>query len=78
MAAPTVEEICARIAVVLEVPAGRVHSDAALADLVSESFRLVEMAIDLQEDYDVIFTQADLRELTTVGHLARLIRSRVP
>jgi len=48
-----------------------------LTDLVSDSFRLVEMAIELQEDYDVIIGQADMADLRTVDQLAELVRSRV-
>lgn len=76
MAAPTLEEIITRIAGVLGVPESRVGPDVALADLVMDSYRLVEMAIDLQDDYDVIFSQADLAAVTTVGDLAELVRSR--
>ena len=56
---------------------GIVHA-AALTDLVSDSYRLVEMAIELQEDYDVVFTQADLSAVTTVGDLTRLVLDRLP
>ncbi len=75
--APSVDDINRRIAEVLGVPPGRVKPDAVLTDLVSDSYRLVEMAIELQDDYDVIFTQADLSEVTTVGELAELVRSRL-
>jgi acyl carrier protein len=43
---------------------------------VSDSYRLVEMAIELQDDYDVVFTQADLSRVTTVAELTELVRSR--
>ena len=76
MPAPTVEELFGRIAEVLGVPESRVGPDVALSDLVMDSYRLVEMAIDLQDDYDVIFSQADLAAVTTVGDLAELVRSR--
>ena len=76
MTAPPTEEIIARIAGVLGVPESRVAADVALADLVAESYSLVEMAIELQDDYDVIFTQADLSSVSTVGDLAELVRSR--
>ena len=76
--APTTEEICGRIAEALGVRAERVTPDAALTDLVSDSYRLVEMAIELQEDYDVVFTQADLSAVTTVGDLTRLVLDRLP
>ncbi len=76
MAAPSQEEIFARIADVLGVAPSRVQSDVALTDLVSDSYRLVEMAIELQDDYDVIFTQADLSGVSTVSDLAELVRAR--
>ncbi len=76
MTAPTTEEIIGRIADVLGVPASRVRPDVALTELVAESYSLVEMAIELQDDYDVIFTLADLSSVSTVGDLAELVRSR--
>ena len=76
MSAPTTEEVMARIAEVLGVPESRVRPEVALADLVAESYPLVEMAIELQDDYDVIFTQADLSAVSTVADLAELVRSR--
>ncbi len=77
MTVPTTEEVVARIAEVLGVPVARVRPEVALADLVAESYPLVEMAIELQDDYDVIFTQADLSGVSTVADLAELVRSRV-
>ena len=74
--APSVEEVNRRIAQVLGVSASRVKPDVVLTDLVSDSYRLVEMAIELQDDYDVVFTQADLSGVTTVGELVELVRSR--
>ena len=74
--APDTDEVLARVAEVLGVPRARVGPDVELADLVSDSYRLVEMAIELQDDYDVIFSQADLAGVTTVGDLAELVRSR--
>ena len=76
MTAPSTEEIISRIADTLGVDESRVGPDVALADLVSDSYRLVEMAIELQDDYDVIFTQADLSGVSTVADLAELVRSR--
>ena len=76
MTAPSQDEIIGRITDVLGVSAGRVRGDVPLADLVSDSYRLVEMAIELQDDYDVIFSQADLSAVTTVGDLADLVRAR--
>ena len=77
MTAPTTDEVVGRIADTLGIPLSRAQPEAALADLVSDSYRLVEMAIELQDEYDVIFTQADLSAVSTVGDLAELVRSRV-
>ncbi len=77
MTAPTTEEIVNRIAESLGVDESRVRPDVALADLVSDSYRLVEMAIELQDEYDVIFTQADLSAVSTVADLVELVHSRV-
>lgn len=77
MTSVTVDEIRKKMAEVLEVPEARVSADAVLTDLVSDSFRLVEMAIELQEHFDVLFGQEDMKHLRTVGDLAELVRSRL-
>ncbi len=74
--APSADDVLGRVAEVLGVPRARVRPEVVLTDLVSDSYRLVEMAMELQDDYDVIFSQADLAEVTTVGDLAHLVRSR--
>lgn len=76
MAIPEQQEILVRIADVLGIAEARVKPEAVLTDLVSDSYRLVEMAIELQDDYDVIFSQADLATVTTVRDLAELVQSR--
>jgi acyl carrier protein len=47
-----------------------------LTDLVSSSFRLVELIIELQEEFDVRFQQSDMHDVTTVGQLVQLVNSR--
>lgn len=74
----TPEDIRVHIAEILDVPEERVVDDAVLSDLVTDSFRLVELAIGLQEDYDVMFGQADLAALQTVTDLVALVHSRMP
>ncbi len=78
MPTPSNDEITERIAEVLGVAPSRVRPEVVLSELVSDSYRLVEMAIELQDDYDVIFSQADLSSVTTVGDLADLVRTRAP
>ncbi len=73
----TADDVRRRMAEILEIPEERATPDTVLTDLVSDSFRLVEMAIELQEDFDVIIGQADMVDLRTVAQLAELVRSRV-
>ncbi len=73
----TVQDIRRLMAEVLDIPESRVTDNVVLTDLVSDSFRLVEMAIELQEVYDVVLGQADLKDLHTVGQLATLVHSRI-
>ncbi len=67
------EEVRARIAAVLKQPADRVRDDVTLADLAVESLTLVELAIDLQEDFDVRLGHEELAGVQTVGDLVSLI-----
>jgi acyl carrier protein len=62
---------------VLKVPAGRLTEDAVLTDLVTDSFVLVDLVIELQEELGVLIVQEDLKGVNTVGDLIRLFESRV-
>lgn len=66
-----------RIAAVLRLPAESVSAETELADVVADSFALVEMMIELQEDYGVAFGQDDIAPLRTAGDVAELIAQRV-
>lgn len=72
----TAREVTARMASVLRLPEERITGEAALKDLVAESFLLVELAIELQEELDVRFSQEDLKEVVTVSDLVALIERR--
>jgi acyl carrier protein len=54
-----------------------VLDDAELTNLVNSSFLLVEMVIELQEEFDVRFQQVDMNEVATVGQLLDLVESRM-
>ena len=66
-----------RIADVLNISADRVSEEISLKDLVSDSFLLVEMAIELQEDFQVQFSQKDLKVVHTVQDLIALIEIKL-
>ena len=71
------ETVRARMAEVLGSTPDRIHDDSVLTDLVNSSFLLVEMVIELQEEFDVRFQQADLAEVVNVGELLDLVESRI-
>ncbi|HEY9869230.1 MAG TPA: acyl carrier protein [Candidatus Obscuribacterales bacterium] len=62
---------------VLKVPVGRLTEEAVLTDLVTDSFVLVDLVIELQEELGVLIMQEDLKGVNTVGDLVRLFESRV-
>ena len=69
----TFECVAERISQTLNVPTAMLTPETTLRDLATDSFLLVEMAVDLQEEFDVIFTQADLREVANLGQLVDLL-----
>jgi acyl carrier protein len=70
------ERITAKIAEVLERPAGEIVDDAALTDIVPGSFVLVELVIELQEEFGVRFEQSDVAGIRTVCDLVNLVVER--
>jgi acyl carrier protein len=70
----TTEAVQQRIAELLAVPLAEVTPQTLIGNLVRESFMLVELVIDLQEEYGVYFTQDQLREIETIGQLIDLLR----
>lgn len=70
----TFDTVADRIAEVLRVPASSLTPQTTLKDLAADSFMLVEMIVDLQEEFDATFMQAQLREVTCLGDLVRLLQ----
>ena len=73
----TAKGVKTKIAEVLNISAERVSEETNLKDLVSDSFLLVEMAIELQEDFRVRFSQEDLKVVHTVQDLIALIEIKL-
>lgn len=71
------EQARKRIGEILEQAPEAIVDDAVLTSLVNSSFLLVELVIELQEEFDVRFHQADMNEVSTVGQLIDLIDSRM-
>jgi acyl carrier protein len=73
----TRELIRAKIAETLDRPPEKVVDDVELLDLVQSSFLLVELVIELQEEFNVQFVQEDLKGVQTAGHLIDLVANRM-
>jgi acyl carrier protein len=71
------ERVRDKIAEILGHTSEMVLDDAELTSLVNSSFLLVEMVIELQEEFDVRFQQVDMNEVATVGQLLDLVESRM-
>jgi acyl carrier protein len=74
----TFELVAERISETLNVPVTDLSPQTTLRDLAADSFMLVEMAVDLQEEFDAMFTQADLREVANLGQLVGLLQGPTP
>jgi acyl carrier protein/4'-phosphopantetheinyl transferase EntD len=69
----TFELVAERIGSTLNVPVAALTPQTTLRELAADSFLLVEMAVDLQEEFDAVFTQAQLREIVNLGQLVELL-----
>ncbi|HZM67857.1 MAG TPA: acyl carrier protein [Nakamurella sp.] len=75
MSAP-VGEVVGRIAEVLRRPVAAVQFDTELAAIAPDSFVLVEMVIELQDEFGVRFEHDDMAGLRTVGDVVALVERR--
>jgi acyl carrier protein len=69
-------KVKAKVASLLNQPVSKLEDEALLTSLVAESFALIEMVIELQEEFGVRLVQEDLRNVKTVGDLTALFESR--
>jgi len=72
-----VAEIKAKMAELLSQPVDALGDDIELTSLVNSSFVLVEMIIEMQEEFDVRFTQQEVTDVTTVGQLVKVFADRL-
>ena len=71
----TFEHVAERISITSGVPVDSLRPDTTLQDLALDSFMLVEMAVDLQEEFDTIFSQEALQRVATIADLADLLNA---
>ena len=72
----TADKIKSKMSSLLRQPVSKLQDDAVLTDLVTQSLLLIEMVIELQEEFNVRLVQDDLKQVRTVGDLIQLIESR--
>ena len=65
-----------RISKSLHIPIAKLKDEALVKEIVTESFALVEMVIDLQEEFGIRLGQEDLKVIKTIGELTTLIAER--
>ena len=66
-----------RIIELLGIDEADIDDQNPLFSLVNSSFRIVELVIELQEDFGIRFYQDDMNEVSTVGDLLDLVERRV-
>ena len=62
-----------KMAAFLKVPPERLTEEAELSGLVHESFVLVQLVVELQEEFNVRLLQEDLKTVRTVGDLVATV-----
>ena len=76
MKASATSRVTAKIAEVLRLPEDKVTEDVSLQDLTVDSFVLVELVVELQEEFGVYFVQEDLPGVRIIGDVVRLVEER--
>lgn len=71
------EDVRAKIAEFLRHPVEKLQDGAVLTDLVTDSMILVNMVIDLQEDFGIRLMQEDLKEVKSVGQLLAVFERKM-
>lgn len=61
---------------VLKIEEVRLMDDAVLTELVNDSFMLIDLVIEMQDEFDVFLVQDDLKDVKTVGDLLRVLDER--
>lgn len=65
-----------KISTFLKVPLNRIDDSMRLKGIVPDSFMMVELLIELQEEYSVRLMQEDVENIDTVSDLVNLIAAR--
>ena len=66
-----------KIAEVLKVPIEKLKDDAVLTELVQDSFILIEMIIEIQEEFKFRIDQEDLANVRTLSQLLDVVETKI-
>lgn len=69
----TFDAVRARLAELLRLPVERFTPETTLRELALDSFLMVEVVVDLQEEFEATLSQEGLREIQTLGELTDLL-----
>lgn len=69
-------EVTERVAALIGVEPTSIDESAAIHELVKDSIEIIEVSLDLQDHFDILFTHDDLGQVETIGDLVELIRAR--
>ena len=71
------DAVRAKMAEFLGHPVKKLQDDAILTDWVTDSMILVNMVIELQEDFSIRLVQDDLKDVKTVGQLLAVFERKM-
>lgn len=72
-----VDEIKQKIAQLTKLPAGSISDDKEIAELVADSFMVVELFLSIQEQFQIELEREDLEQVITVRQLLELIQEKL-
>jgi acyl carrier protein len=64
------------MAEVLRIELARLNDEAILTELVNDSFALIDLVIEMQDEFDVFLVQDDLKDVKTVKDLLTVLTER--
>lgn len=76
MSTTDAQQVRGKMARLLKQPVDRLTDATVLTDLVAESFILVDMVIELQDDLGIRLMHDDLKAVKTVGDLLTVISAK--
>ena len=71
------DDVQAKMAEFLHHPIGKLQDTTILTDLVTDSMILVNMVIELQEDFGIRLVHDDLKDVKTVGQLLAVFEPKM-